>query len=226
VTPEALCIPGRLDLEAARATAIECARADPRFDAEIAYWLSRHNFAEGTVVNNAVAMRALELLEAIGGSSVRILPLLIRLQRSGDERVRSKAAALMGRSNRNPAWYRSLFAGDARTLANAVDSLWGSQWEGARAVFVEAVESGDPRVAANAVVGLFRLGEVEQAEGRLASMTVDSDPRRRASAAWAAGVVNHPPLLPALARLIDDPHPHVRRNAVRALARIRRNRAA
>lgn len=87
---------------------------------------------------------------------------------------------------------------------------------------MEALNSSSNRVVGNAVVGLYRHGEIDRAQLEIRRLTVDPDPAFRATAAWAIGELLDRGLLDVLSRLASDQDGRVRRNAVRAMARIRR----
>lgn len=167
------------------------------------------------------ATRILEILEAVSGGD-RIHTILPALLRHDDARVRSKAALLFGRVHHNLHWLEQRLADrDPRVRANAVQSMWGADSPGARELFLTAAADGHYRVAANAIVGLHRAGDLISAR-IVQALAKHSDARFRSAAAWAMGETEDPRFLPILARTPDESSAAVRRNLLRATVRIRK----
>ena len=79
-----------------------------------------------------------------------------------DRTVRSKAALLIGRSSKNAAWIgRRFMDRDARVQASAVEALWSLEAAESRPLLLTASKSKHNRVAANAVLGLYRIGDLK-----------------------------------------------------------------
>ena len=95
----------------------------------------------------------------------------------------------------------------------------------AAALLRRATKDAHNRVAANAAVGLHRIGDRAGAEA-LEAMAHHPDPIFRASAAWALGHLADRCFLPLAHRLRADADPKVRLLALRSLARMRESAPA
>jgi len=169
-------------------------------------------------------IRLLEIMAAISDGA-RILPVMAQLLRHPNSRVRSKAALLVGRSNKNFQWVEQRMAEpDARVRANALESLWDVDSGGARQVLWNATSDADNRVAGNALHGLYRLGEAACIPLLL---TMLSHPQEdfRATAVWVAGETGDPRFLPALAGLLSDPESKIRSAVFRSIAKLKQSTA-
>ena len=103
-------------------------------------------------------LRILNLLEASGARLVELFQ--VELMAYPDKLVRSKAALLIGRATKNAAWIgRRLMDRDLRVQANAVEALWELDASESRPYL--ASKSKNNRVAGNAAVGLYRLGDTK-----------------------------------------------------------------
>jgi HEAT repeat protein len=110
---------------------------------------------------------------------------------------------------------------DVRVQANAVEALWTFDADEARSLLVTAARSKTPRVASNAAVGLYRIGDLSGLR-LLFSMSGHDDPDRRVSAAWAMGETGDPRFLPFLTTWFSRSSGNERVNVLQALGRIRR----
>jgi HEAT repeats len=139
-----------------------------------------------------------------------------------DSSVRSKAALVIARVTKDPAWVmRLLLNADPRVQANAVEGLWRLRQEGCKEVFLQAAQSPNARVAANGVVGLYRLGEVESIAALLRLLGSRASVRRRA-ALWLIGETEDLRFIDYLRDRHKTASPSERYWILRALARIRR----
>jgi HEAT repeat protein len=146
----------------------------------------------------------------------------VELMAYPDKIVRSKAAFLIGRSTRNVAWIaRRLLDRDTRVQASAVEALWGLDAEEAKPHFLSALKSSNNRVAANAALGLYLIGDVG-AMGALLEMLRHADPLFRLSALWAIGETHDERFLPVLAEHYKQAEGKLRLATVGAMSRIRR----
>lgn len=174
-------------------------------------------------LDSAVTLRILEVLAAIADGS-RILPMLIQVLREPDPRLRSKAALLVGRTTKSAQWVEQfLREPDGRVRANSVEALWGVETEAVRAVFRAAMNDPSNRVLANALLGLYRLGDASTISPLL-RMAEHATPVFRATAAWAMGQTGDPRFLPSLALMVGETDSVARRNVFRAISRL--NKAA
>jgi len=147
-----------------------------------------------------------------------------RLLEHRNPKVRSKVTLLMGKFNRNPVWTGSrLKDQDARVRANAVESLWGASDDAAREVFARALHEDDNRIAGNALLGLYRLGDPSSI-AQLLTLFDHPQPRFRATAAWVAGETEDPRFLPLLAGLMKSGDAALRNRVWRAVGKIRKSR--
>jgi len=205
--------------------AIECAKRWAAYDPMLDIKLLHMGFpTDGGAVCDIDIMRARRVLALVNELPPRrhILFPLVSLLRSPDAQVRSKAATLYGRTSRNAEWVRNRLAEpDARVRANAVESLWGEQSDAARAVLKEAARDRHHRVAANAWIGLDQAG-ARDVVSSLKKMAESDDPLARAAAAFAMGRTGHWDFQAVLERMLKDSSPHARRQALRALVRIRK----
>ena len=78
---------------------------------------------------------------------------------------------------------RLLTKRDPRVRANAIEALWGSDSALARGLFREASRDVNNRVAGNALLGLYLLGDTS-AVPQILKMAAQPDPLFRATAAW------------------------------------------
>jgi HEAT repeat protein len=219
VLPPLLCEPSLYSTSQAVALSKMARRVEPGLDSLLARWLSAgHDFDRAAEQS---AIRCLEILSEIAEGG-RIRPLLIQLLRSRNRRVRSKTALVIGSLHSNVAWFLDLIRkGDPRVAANALEGAWNANWRGAHEVFLEGISSRHPRVAGNAIVGLSLLGEKIEALKEAERIAAGPDPHMRATGAWAMGEIGSPLSMPCLQSLVRDADSAVKRNALRALARIR-----
>jgi hypothetical protein len=164
--------------------------------------------------------RVLEVLAKAPDPST-ILPALRQLLQSGNGRVRSKAALLIGRIIRNPQWaLHSDPQGDDRVMANAIESIWGLDTPAAKQAFRMAARERRNRAAGNAAFGLYIAGEMESV-GLIRNLCQHESGRFRTTGAWVMGRTGDPRFLPWLAKLLKDSDPNVRRVAFKSTADIR-----
>jgi hypothetical protein len=103
-----------------------------------------------------------------------------------------------------------------------VEALWSFDAEDARPLLTNAARSKTPRVAANAAVGLYRVGDLASFK-LLFAMAGHEDTARRTSAAWAMGETGDPRFLPFLAAWYAHSAGSERLNILQSLGRIRRH---
>ncbi len=206
-------------------TAIGFAKRWSEFDPMLDIKLLHMGFpADGATVRDGDILRAKRVLALVTEMPARrhILFPLVSLLRSPDPQVRSKAAALYGRTSHNAEWVRRRLAEtDPRVRANAVESLWGEESEEAQAVLQEAARDPNHRVAANALIGLDYVGAREVASS-LKKMAASDDPLARSAAAFAMGRTGRVEYVPVLEAMLKDSGQHARSQALRALIRIRK----
>jgi HEAT repeats/HEAT repeat len=180
--------------------------------------------SEATTVQNVDIVRAKRVLAIVNELPAcrHILLPLVNLLHSPDPKVRSKAASLYGRTSQNGDCVRKRLSDmDPRVRANAVESLWGMDSSSARAVLREASRDQHHRVAANALVGLHRIGAYD-VTASLQKMADGAEPMGRAAAAFAMGQILNMDFKPVLESLLKDDSPKVRSQALRSLIRLKR----
>jgi hypothetical protein len=169
-------------------------------------------------------IRAVEILAETTVNS-RINPIIVQLSRSKDNTIRSKVRAVLARGCPNPANVdRWIDDPDPRVRANVIEMLGLSASNSAWVRELLAKYAGDRnnRIAANALVGLFRFGERESAIAGVLRMAADQRAPFRGSAAWAMGEMPDRGLKGELERLRHDCDSIVRWNALRSLVRLRK----
>jgi len=215
----ALCDPA-LDRARASALARRALRADPMVDVKLARHLADASAAESGGSETGIAERVMEILDEISDGK-RILPSLLRMLRNDNPYLRSKAVLMIGRSGQSLTWIkRRLEESDTRVRANAIEAMWGMDSAEARELLEWASQDGNNRVAGNALLGLYRLGESSPLP-ELAKMAGHDSPAFRRTAAWVMGETGDPRFSEILGRMIADHDGNVRRNAFSAVGRIR-----
>lgn len=219
---DALCDPA-LSQEQALAIARVASRIDSTTDINLAKFLADRE-ASNEAVRPAELMRLMEIMVEIS-NFVRILPALKRMSRHPDAHVRSKAVLMIGRGNPASSWLQNRFAeSDPRIRANTVEALWGVDTADARGLLLAAARDDNNRVAGNALLALYRLGEAS-AEPDLRKMAESESAPFRATSAWAMGEIADPRFASVLARLVGDSNQMVRKRAFAALGKIAAARA-
>jgi hypothetical protein len=199
---------------------------DPSFDIKLAKQLpdslgSNHDRA----LTGARGVRALEVLDQ-NSRGTRLVPILAHLVDHSDPKLSAGATLFVGKRMQNPEWVaKQLKHGDPRVRANAIESIWRVNGPGARKVLEEGGADPSNRVVGNSLIGLHALqgqGVIEQT----IEMAAKPDPKFRATAAWAMGMIGAPVFYSYLAALVKDEDGMVRRAALRSLLGLRREEAA
>lgn len=190
-------------------------RLEPQFDIRLMRWLVDSTHKEFV---NKLGPQAEALLDILTQSSPgnRLLPVAVQLLRSQAGHVRSKAALLV--AQRNQRVDIALSDSDARVRANAIEALWGQRTPGSRRALLGALEDENNRVVGNAILGLFKIGELSVVP-RLLEMVHHPAPLFRATAAWVIGQTMDRAFLPRLRELAADPEENVAAAARLALER-------
>lgn len=230
LTKEKLLTAGLLDngtcsLKDAIAAAKAIDEMGSRIQPALEMALSRALQNRATPESAAHVMRILDLLGAT--SAQNSWPAFQNeLMAHPDGEVRSKAALLIGRGLKNPAWIsRRMMDKDPRVQANAIEALWTMDASEARPVLVAALRSPNNRVAANAALGLYRLSDLKGVKVLL-EMAQHSDALFRASAMWAIAETEDPRFLPFLMEQFKSSQGKMKLAVTRALSRIRRREKA
>jgi hypothetical protein len=151
---------------------------------------------------------------------------LTRLLSSKNARVRAKTVQLLVASTGSAeAALRLLEDQDARVRANVLESLWPLAATSSIArVFRSCVESPVVRVATNALVGLAKAGDPE-ANARLVRNLQGDDANLARAAAWAMGFLGNQDFREPLEELLRNGNVEVRGGVLRALVRLKQQRA-
>ena len=214
-----------LSSHAATTLAPHVAAVHPLLEVHLVGLVLVNNGSEGGPATSALILRALAIAGAISDCS-RLAPSLVQLLRHSCARVRSKAALLLGRANRNLARVESLLASpDDRLRANAVESLWGDGRHEVVKILRKASHDECGRVIVNALLGLCKAGDVE-AHSRLLKMAVSDDPALRCGAAWAMGESSDHKFSDALDTLVRDADVKVRAMAEKSREKLRARNSA
>jgi HEAT repeat protein len=212
-----------------REDAIAAARVIPQIgapiDADLERVLNAALALPPILPNAARVLRLLEVLEA-ASQQPRFYLFQSELMSYPDSVVRSKAAFLIACSNKSVSLVGKLLLDeDVRVQANAVEALWTFEADDARSLLQTAARSKTARVAANAAVGLYRIGDLSSLR-LLFQMASLGDPGPRTSAAWAMGETGDPRFLPFLTAWFTRSSGNERVNVLQALGRIRRREKA
>jgi hypothetical protein len=211
------------DSALSREEAVSLGRAAKRVD-PLADVLLARNLADSAMESGAVQIadpaRLMDILCEIADAT-RIMPSLMRMMRHPNPHLRSKAVKLIGRGSLSAKWVMGrLSESDPRVRANAVESLWGVDTPEARTLLSFAANDGDNRVAGNALLGLYYLGDTAALTDVMKLAAVESA-LSRSSAAWVMGEAGDPRFTESLRRMISDPDAVVRKRVFAALARIK-----
>ena len=209
-----------LPIEKAAAAVRIAVQIDPMAETSLARHVADAVTAGTHPLLAASASRLLDVLARASDVS-RILPSLSRLLHSSDVGLRSKAALIMGRSNRSAVWAQSRMNDrDPRLRANAIEGLWGVGTDEAHEVMLSALRDADNRVVGNALYGLYTMGD-STCLAETVKLAAHPVAVFRATAAWVMGETGDSRFRITVAELLRDEHPMVRSRALWAVARIR-----
>jgi len=209
-----------LDRQQAVALARIAVRVDPMTDVALARWLASTVLSDPDARSIGAPGRLMEILGEISPGP-RILPCLMPLLRSANPFLRSQAVRMIGRGIGNVKWVRSrLTETDTRVRANAVEGLWSVESEESREMLRQAARDGNDRVAGNALLGLYCLGDCA-AMSALLQMVGHPSSLFRKSAAWAMGATTDPRFSEVLGSMLADPDAGVRKRAFAAVSQIK-----
>jgi HEAT repeat protein len=209
-----------LSLDAAIAVALKLTAFEPRLDVLLVRRVLASAGGDLNAVTSAEALRVLGLVDAIS-DCLLLGSNLIRFLNHPSDKVRSKAALMLGRSNWNLTRIESLMASDDHRLrANAVESLWGHRHADVRNILWGATLDPCGRVVVNALLGLCQVGD-RKAYSRLGELAETSDPVLRSGAAWAMGEIGDPEFAELLEKLALDSDAKVRTMAGKSQTKLR-----
>src|SRR4051794_13854555 len=215
---EALCDPA-LNKDQAIMLGRAAVRVDPMADAGLARGLADSETGQGSVFVRD-APRLMEILCEVGDAS-RMMSSMLRLLRHPNPYLRSKAVKVVGRGSKSAKWVRQrMNEPDARIRANAIEALWSVDTAEARILLHSATSEGNNRVAANAMLGLYYLGE-SSILAELVHMAQHESGLFRASAAWAMGETGDLRFSEHLRRMLSESDAMVRKRALTALGKLK-----
>jgi uncharacterized protein YjbI with pentapeptide repeats len=180
-------------------------------------------------VNEQIAERhskrlytALEIADSIDQVG-RTNPILVRLLRNPNPRVRSRVVKMLVRNTANlDAALQWLADEDARVQANVLESLWEHATDReTQQIFRLYVSSKSARVATNAVIGLYK-GKDQEAIPRLVRSLRYGNATFQRSSAWAMGYLKDPAFRSGLQDAVRNASPAIRGLALRALVSLQR----
>jgi hypothetical protein len=218
-----ICDPGQGSLAEAVRQANLCGENSRAFDLDLCRFLQSQCLSRK--LDFPVIFRGLEVLGAVVNEG-KLLTVLRPFLKSSVPQIVSKCVLILGRRCPTAAWMRSVLAeSDDRVRANLIESLWRRRDNEVQQILLEALKDSHPRVAANAVYGLFLAGSEKYAEG-LERMISSPDPAFRRSAVWVVRSVaadNHE-AVGRIQSLFRDEDASVRSAAFRALVFLRDQR--
>jgi HEAT repeat protein len=218
-----LLLPTLCDPTLTREQALSLARVAVRVDSTADVVLARRLadcVSGGGSIQPEDTSRLLDILGEISDGT-RILPSLMRVMRHSDPHLRSKAVLIIGRGSRSVTWaQRRLSEEDHRVRANAVEALWGLDSAAARELLHFASHDQNNRVAGNALLGLYWLGDCTIIP-EILKMAVHDSSLFRSTAAWIMGETGDPRFTETLAGLIKEPNNAVRKRGFVALGQIK-----
>src|SRR5258708_755288 len=200
-----------------RDEAIQLARQLSRIDPRVDSRLLEMAIAAPDDAECTATIRMLDIISETS-DALRIMGKLAQLSRHKDQKVRSKAILLMGRRNKNHKWVSGFLSeADPRTRANAIESLWNVDTEGARAVLREALNDANNRVVGNAVIGLYRLGDPVSI-GFMLRLMRNEDTKFQTTALWAIAESGDVRFIPVLEQFLAQANPGLHKRASQIIA--------
>ena len=187
-----------LDREQVTRVARAAIRVDSMADVKMARRLADELETGNGSVSIPDAVRLLEILNEVS-TGARLLPAMVRIYRHPDPYLRSKTVLFVGRANRSGRWASDRQSDtDPRIRANAIEGLWGVETSAAREMLQAAAQDSNNRVAGNALLGLYQLGETTSIVAVL-QMAQHGSAVFRSTAAWMMGQTGDPRFKEALA---------------------------
>lgn len=205
----------------ANALAKKLLLGDPQFDVKLLHCFGDKEISSWTDEQRLVA---LDILDAVSERD-RLVLAVSTLLRQPNAKLRSKAALFIAR--RRPAlnWIADLSGQtDARFRANVIEGLFGASEDFIAPLFRKHAIDENNRVAGNAALGLYRLGELESIQ-TIDAMAVDERSLFRLTSAWVMGQTGDPRFSSVLAAQLSDEDAAVRRLALKSLGDIKRSLA-
>ncbi|MDQ2844740.1 MAG: HEAT repeat domain-containing protein [Acidobacteriota bacterium] len=196
--------------------AIAC---EPRFDTILLEFLQRPRPAQAGEEN--LFHIGLDILDAISPGD-RLVAGVLKILKHPNPKVRSKAALFVGSRTQNLAWAANRTQDyDPRVRANILESLHGLNSDFVVQMFRDNVADENNRVAGNAVLGLYLLGDTNSIS-LIYEMTRHTEPRFRNTASWLMGRTGDPRFALAFSELMNDSDEIVRAQAFKGLGEVRK----
>lgn len=182
----------------------------------------------GIILDEPTADDRLDLLELLGQMQAKpdVIHRLSTLLRDENPRIQSKMAMLMANAAPEGEWITEAVADDdPRVRANVIEALWKHKSEFVRGIFRRAADDPHHRVSANAIYGLYLVGDAT-ALSRIRHLLGSNGLERRAGL-WLAERTADPRFLPILGKLIGKTEPEARARCLRVIqaARNRKEQA-
>jgi hypothetical protein len=218
-----ICNPELYRLNQAIQKATSSAQDSPGFELDLA------RFLQAQCLSNRVSLptvfRGLDILGGMMEGGVldesQLTTLLGPFLGSTDLRIVSKSVLVLSRQPRSVTWLnRVMHETDDRIRANLIESIWTRKGPDEERVLRSAVNDRYPRVAANAVYGLYLLG-IDAWVGGLDGLVGSGEAAFRRSGIWVLRSSGAPDAPARLRLLIGDADPCVRRAAFDALIHLR-----
>lgn len=192
---------------------------DSRFDLTFLEFLQKPRPAHPGEENFFHA--GLDILDAISESD-KLVPGVLKILKHPNPKVRSKAALFVGSRTQNLAWAANRTEDyDPRVRANIIESLYGINSDFVEKIFRDNVNDEHNRVAGNAVLGLYLLGDASSVP-LIYDMAKHPEARFRNTSAWLMGRTGDPRFAHAFSELMNDPEPLVRAQAFKGLGEVRK----
>jgi HEAT repeat protein len=178
---------------------------EPRVDALLFEFLQQRGF------DDSVVHSGLEILDFISPGD-RLVPAFLKLVKHPNPKIRARAALFIG--SRSQEY-------DDRVRANVIESLYGTNSEFVRQIFRGNASDANNRVAGNAILGLYLLGDAS-AIRLIRGLAHHPDARFRNTGAWVMGRTKDAQFEPPLLELMNDSDELVRAQAFKGYREVRK----
>lgn len=218
----ALADPHTFHISAAVALAKNLYRMDPQLDARLLKQVLKDDVLDQEAYDQDALERVLEVVDAVSDCK-RLVPILMKLQRHPEARIRSKVALLLVRAHRNADWLaQQLGNEDPRIRANAIEGLLDTRpGEKEIGMLWEAAKDSHHRVASTALLVLIKSGHTAANE-QLSLMMSSRAELTRAAAAWAMGMTGDPAWLEILQKMARSDTGVAKRMALKSSVALRK----
>ncbi|MBL8179143.1 MAG: HEAT repeat domain-containing protein [Bryobacterales bacterium] len=222
----ALADPHAFQLSSAVALAKNLYRMDPQLDARLLKQVLKDDASDRDKYDPLALERVLEIVDEVSDGR-RLVPILMKLQKHPDNRIRSKVALLLVRAHRNADWLaQQLASDDARIRANAIEGLlYATPGEKEVNLLWEAAQDQHHRVASTALLVLAKMGHRKASE-QLSLMAGSASELTRAAAAWAMGMSGDSLYLEVLQKMVRSDVGAAKRMALKSSVLLRKTIAA